>query len=664
MIRMHPLWAPLFVAALALAACAEVGAPSDGRGTLGGSNELATVEGEATLLCGGPKELQCPKGSLCERHAGQCGNPGGWGKCVTPPTECPRVSAPVCGCDGKTYANDCQRLKAGVGKNHDGKCVPKCGGIAGVGCPRGSFCLYPPGTCSWADMQGTCVKPPQACPDVWDPVCGCDGKTYSNECDMKAAGVSMNHDGACCDIAIKCAAGFVAWDSDGDGCNDTCKKSCKERCDCYDAGLEFENGCFLKCMNCGNFWTCSDLGLCEEQCGFIPPDAWQCMEVTCESNADCAEGDYCAKDGCKGSGKCQPRPEACIAIFDPVCGCDGKTYGNGCEAAGNGVNVAYKGECKPQFCGGIAGFVCPEGLLCDMPAGTCDIVDNMGTCVPKPEVCPKLWAPVCDCKGTTWPNDCERLAAGAQKAHDGECKVSPCAPQDAYGVGACDMFLGWFWNGKECVGQSGCSCSGADCGAGFMDLGACKKAYEGCACKPLECSKETVPVDADGDGCDDLCQCQYAIDCLPGYFPVDTNGDGCADSCQKSCHNVLCKPPKLPVDLDGDGCLESCVCGMIIDCAPGYYPVDSDGDGCDDACKPACKELFCSKEQWATDTNGDGCPDKCYCMLAIDCAPGYKAVDTNNDGCPDSCKAFCDAFACLIGTPIDTDGDGCPDACK
>lgn len=41
----------------------------------------------------------------------------------------------------------------------------------------------------------------------------------------------------------------------------------------------------------------------------------------------------------------QAREQVCIAVWDPVCGQDGKTYSNACFAKLSGVRVAHKGKC-------------------------------------------------------------------------------------------------------------------------------------------------------------------------------------------------------------------------------------------------------------------------------------------------------------------------------
>ena len=110
--------------------------------------------------------------------------------CPAPPPGCNYVGGSLCEC--------------GTLECDTGSCAERCG--------PGQFCDL----CAEVPMcEVRPVTEPGICPAVYMPVCGCDGITYSNACELRHAMIEMLHDGEC-----------------GGGVSDTCDPPCRAGTTC------------------------------------------------------------------------------------------------------------------------------------------------------------------------------------------------------------------------------------------------------------------------------------------------------------------------------------------------------------------------------------------------------------------------------------------------
>ena len=351
----------------------------------------------------------CKPGSVC--LPANCGDR--MGMCTKVQGNCDAESGPVCGCNGRTYVNQCAAMRAGVlatpGICPGGPCAGCGNPLCELECSQGQVC---------SDANnGACVQQPECCEDDGNglPACGCDGRLYATACDAIREGVSPGREFDDCD------SGTCTEDSE---ClpDEYCRKQPGVQGYCVKRPTTCGEACGDPVCVTDGIWYASACHALRDG-KTIADDPAVCLPPTfC---TDCTAGEYwqpeedgacCDPASPSSAGACVQRPSVLTCSTQPtgeVCGCDGRTYANRCYAAAAGVTVDFDGPCPPPP-------ACPGDCYPDQVDTACG---SQVRCVERPETCSEEVLPVCGCNGVTYQNECLALQAGTGVWMNGPC---PC----------------------------------------------------------------------------------------------------------------------------------------------------------------------------------------------------------------------------------------------
>ncbi|KAK6032914.1 Kazal-type serine protease inhibitor domain protein [Ostertagia ostertagi] len=359
-------------------------------------------------------------------------------------------SSPVCGTDGRTYANkcalameDCQNSKLQlppIGVARLGSCEEIGDSIVVVSSDSEEVIenLDRPATVTSAvatgkKYTGGSSNCPNSCENTYAPVCGSDDITYTNMCHLKlaqcrqTAPIGLAYKGECC--TMDCPHHFTPV--------------------CDDQGVTHQNLCFFGKERCivekitGRNITIQKFDVCDEnKCDKECPMTYK---PVCASNGETLVNDchleklkcFLAKKFSTGflvkklhDGECCPN-ENCGYEFSPVCDSQGDTHANPCVFRRNAclqrktnnvtISIQYKGLCCSRQCEEQYAPICDGNRthrnLCEFKVAQCEAERHgqvltlayAGECCLMPKGKCESTGSVCDSDGQTHTNMCHFL---------------------------------------------------------------------------------------------------------------------------------------------------------------------------------------------------------------------------------------------------------------